>query len=165
MPIVYRLAKKKYPVYDGAGAAAVGGRWNSPGRTIIYATEHYATTILETLVRAGRLKLPGAHHAAPIFIPDDARVERFDPAANPGWDAAGSPVAREFGDGWFDARRTPVLLVPSVPGQPVEWNVLINPLHAEAGRIRPLDSFDIVWDARLFGPAAGTVSLTPPALS
>lgn len=161
MPIVYRVAKKKYPVYDATGAASTGGRWNSPGRAVIYAAEHYATTIIEKLVHAGRLKLPGAHHAAAIFIPEDTRMERFDPAANAGWDAVGASVARRYGDGWFDARRTPVLLVPSVPGQPVEWNVLINPLHPEAGRIRPLDSFDIVWDGRLFGPAAGSVSLAP----
>ena len=71
MPTVFRLAKRRYPVYDGSGAALEGARWNSPGRVLIYASEHYATALLEKLVHAGRTQLPGAHHAAAIEIPDD----------------------------------------------------------------------------------------------
>ena len=40
----------------------------------------------------------------------------------PHWD---SP---SFGDRWYDERRTPVLVVPSVVTR-VEWNVLINQEH------------------------------------
>ena len=64
MPTVYRLAKRRYPVYDGSGAALEGARWNSPGRILIYASEHYATAILEKLVHAGRTQLPGAHRSS-----------------------------------------------------------------------------------------------------
>jgi RES domain-containing protein len=159
VPVVYRVVKKRYPVYDATGAVLAGGRWTSPGVAVVYAAEHYATAILEKLVHAGRLALPGAHHAAAILIPDDLRLERFDPAAHPGWELEGSSVARACGDAWFAARRTPVLLVPSVPGQPVEWHYIINPGHADAPRIRPLDPFDVTWDGRLFGPATGTVTL------
>lgn len=135
----------------------MGGRWTSPGIPVIYVAEHYATAILEKLVHAGRLALPGLHHAAEILIPDDLEIEQFDAAAHSGWDLEGSSVSRAFGDSWVAAARTPVLSVPSVPGQPVERNFVVNPVHPDAARIRPQRPFDVVWDGRLFGPAAGTV--------
>ena len=154
MPTVYRLTKRRYPVYDGSGAALEGARWNSPGRVLNYALEHYATAILEKLVHAGRTQLPGAHHAAAIEIPNDILLERFDPSALPGWDSEESAVARAYGDEWHSSGRSAVLVVPSIPGQPVERNFVINPAHPDAGRIRVGPSFDVVWDGRLFGPPA-----------
>jgi RES domain-containing protein len=152
MPTVYRLAKRTYPVYDGTGAALEGARWNSPGRLLIYASEHYATAILEKLVHAGRTLLPGAHHAAAIEIPDDLPSELFPPGEVPGWEAEDSAAARAYGDGWYAAARTAVLIVPSLPGQPIERNFIINPGHPDASRITVGPSFDVVWDGRLFGP-------------
>ncbi|HEX6615369.1 MAG TPA: RES domain-containing protein [Gemmatimonadales bacterium] len=165
MPTVYRLAKRKYPVYDGTGAALEGARWNSPGRLVIYASEHYATAVLEQLVHAGRTTLPGRHHAAAIHIPDDLPLERFDPAAHPGWDAESSSVARDYGDAWHAAGRTAVLVVPSVPGQPVEWNFVINPAHPEAARIVQAPAFEVRWDGRLFGPSSSSRSASSSSSS
>ena len=156
MPIVYRLAKRRYPIFDGSGAALEGARWNSPGRVLIYASEHYATAILEKLVHAGRTRLPGAHYAAAIQIPEDLPLERFDPGGVPGWELDDSATARAYGDAWHAEARTAVLVVPSLPGQPVERNFIINPAHPDAARIRVLPPFDVVWDGRLFGPPATT---------
>jgi RES domain-containing protein len=150
MPTVYRLAKRRYPIFDGSGAALDGARWNSPGRTLIYASEHYATAILEKLVHAGRTQLPGAHHAAEIRIPDDLPMEWFDPKGTPGWDREDSASARAYGDGWHSAGRTAVLVVPSLPGQPVERNFIINPSHPDAARIQLMPPFDVVWDGPLY---------------
>jgi RES domain-containing protein len=155
MPTVYRLAKRRYPVFDGSGAALEGARWNSPGRVLIYASEHYATAILEKLVHAGRTLLPGAHHAAQIRIPDDLRTEVLDPAELPGWNTEDSAAARAYGDAWHTAGRTAVLVVPSLPGHPIERNFIINPSHTDAGSIEVMPSFDVVWDGRLFIPPEG----------
>lgn len=151
MPTVYRLAKRRYPVYDGTGAALEGARWNSPGRTLVYASEHYATALLEKLVHAGRTTLPGAHHAAAIVIPDDLSIVVLDPATLPGWELEDSAAARDFGDEWYGSGRSAVLVVPSLPGQPIERNFIINPVHPEAARIQVQPSFEVVWDGRLFG--------------
>jgi RES domain-containing protein len=154
VPTVYRLAKRRYPIFDGSGAALEGARWNSPGRILIYTSEHYGTALLEKLVHAGRTQLPGAHHAAAIDIPDDAPVQLFDPARVPGWDGEDSSAARTYGDEWHASLRTAVLIVPSLPGQPVERNFIINPAHPDAARITVRASFDVTWDGRLFGPPA-----------
>jgi RES domain-containing protein len=157
MPIVYRIAKKRHPVYDGTGAYLVGGRWTSPGRMAIYAAWHYSTALVEVLVHAGRLSLPGPHHAAAIHIPEDLPRQRFIPTAHPGWEADDLSVARAYGDGWFDGGHTAVLEVPSVPGAPIEWNVIVSPNHPDAARIQAHPEFDVTWDGRLFGPPHGSV--------
>jgi RES domain-containing protein len=154
VPTVYRLAKRRYPVYDGSGAALEGARWNSPGRLLIYASEHYATAILEKLVHAGRTQLPGAHHAAIIEIPEDVGTDEFEPRSAPGWETDESAVARAYGDEWHASGRTAVLIVPSLPGLPIERNFIINPAHPDAARIRVMPSFDVTWDGRLFGPSS-----------
>jgi RES domain-containing protein len=154
MPTVYRLAKRRYPVYDGSGAALEGARWNSPGRLLIYTSEHYATALLEKLVHAGRTQLPGAHHAAAIEIPEDLGMEEFDPDSAPGWETEESAIAQSYGDAWHASGRTAVLIVPSLPGQPVERNFIINPAHPNAAHIRVKPPFNVVWDGRLFGPPA-----------
>lgn len=157
MPVAYRLAKRRYPVFDGSGAALEGARWNSPGRVLVYASEHYATALLEKLVHAGRTGLPGAHHAAEIRIPDDLALEVFDPGRYPGWETEDSAIARTYGDEWHAQARTAVLVVPSLPGQPIERNFVINQSHPDAARIQVMPSFDVVWDGRLFGPLANRI--------
>jgi len=76
-----------------------------------------------------------------------------------GWDWEESASARAYGDQWHTAGRSAVLIVPSIPGQPVERNFVINPAHPDAARIRVGPSFDVVWDGRLFGPPATSRNL------
>lgn len=40
------------PLWDGTGAALVGGRWNSPGRPVIYGSLSYSCAMLEMLAHA-----------------------------------------------------------------------------------------------------------------
>jgi RES domain-containing protein len=61
---VYRVCRARYARLDGEGAKLVGGRWNSPGRTVVYMAESMALAVLENLVRVtprfpNRLRLCG----------------------------------------------------------------------------------------------------------
>jgi RES domain-containing protein len=150
MAVAWRVAKKRHPVYDGAGAMRMGGRWNSPGRAVIYGADSFAGALLEILTHALRPRtLPGAHHAARLDVPDDL-IEALEPEALPGWEAKGSPEARAFGDRWLAERRSAVLVVPAVPSRPVGRIVMVNPLHPDAGRILVTDPFDVRWDEGFF---------------
>jgi RES domain-containing protein len=150
MPVAWRVAKKRYPVFDGTGARLTGARWNSPGRPIIYASDSFAGAILEILAHSLRPRtLPGTHHAARIAFPTEL-VEIIDASAVPGWATKGSLSAIAFGDRWFDEARSAVLDVPSVSARPIGRSLLINPLHAEAKRIAVSAGFDVEWDERLF---------------
>ncbi|CAN5254175.1 RES family NAD+ phosphorylase [soil metagenome] len=151
MAWVYRVAKTKYPVFDGTGAALAGGRWNSPGHPVVYAAECLAASLLEILARAGRRqKLPGNHHCARAFLPEGLEVDVVEEAGLPGWDADGSVVARSIGDRWIEQRRTAILSVPAVTAKPFGRNLLLNPGHPEYPLIRVEPASPITWDSRLF---------------
>ena len=151
MPSVYLIAKARYPVFDGTGAYLEGGRWNSPGRPVVYGSTCLAGCLLEVLVHAGCLqKIPGAHHCARAEVPDDLAMETVDEARLPGWDAPDSSAARAFGDAWLAEARSAVLSVPAAAARPFGRNLLLNPAHPDFARIRLHPPEPIAWDARLF---------------
>ena len=125
-----------------------GARWNSPGRRIIYAAETYAGALLEILVHASG-SVPRSQGYVEIEIPAGLSIEEVAPDDVPHWDAASFEAAQMFGDRWYDERRTPVLLVPSVVTI-IERNVLINQEHPEFARIRATPPRPVRWDRRLW---------------
>ena len=149
--VAWRVCKVAYAPLDGTGALLRGGRWHSAGRPVVYAADSYAGAILEILAHVLRPRtLPGAHHAARLEIPDEL-VAVIDSAALPsGWDARGSPEARQLGDEWLTAGRSAVLVVPSIPARPIGRTVCIDPAHPDAVRITVGDPFPVPWDDRLF---------------
>ena len=51
MPLIWRLTSPAYAhVLDGEGARVAGGRWNSPGRRVVYASSHLSLSVLEVFV-------------------------------------------------------------------------------------------------------------------
>lgn len=148
--IAWRITKVRYPPFDGTGARDWGGRWNSGGRSVVYAADSFAGAILEILGHALRPRmLPGQHHAVRIVIPDSA-VERVDPHDVAGWNDVGARSAVKYGDAWYDARRSVALRVPSLPARPVGSVVVINTAHSDADGIEVSAPFPVPWDERLF---------------
>jgi RES domain-containing protein len=146
----FRIGDARFPLFDGTGALLCGGRWNSPGRSVIYAAETYAGAILEILVHANLNRLPRAHAVITIEIPSDLEVERLSPSELAGWDAPEQAASRAFGDRWLAEARTAVLLVPSLVTQGREHNVLLNPVHPRFDRIAHSLPEPVAWDKRLF---------------
>ncbi len=147
----WRIADGRFDPFSGVGASLVGGRWNSPGLGVIYASRSYAGAMLECLAHAGIGRVPRTHVAVEIAIADAVAVEQLDEGRLPvGWDHADLLVARAVGDTWIRELRTAVLVVPSVVARK-EGNVLINPRHPEFSRITASAPEAVVWDARLFG--------------
>lgn len=144
----FRVADMRHELFDGSGAMRHGARWNSPGRRVIYAAETYAGALLEVLVHASG-SVPASQGYIEIEIPAALAIEEITPEDVPHWDARSFDAAREFGDHWYDERRTPVLLVPSVVTR-VERNVLINQDHADFERIRAGQPVAVRWDTRLW---------------
>lgn len=153
---IYRIGDGRHPLWDGTGAALVGGRWNSPGRPVIYGSLTYACAMLEILVHANIGRIPTTHRYVMADLPDDVKVERRDPEMLPsGWDAEASTAARIFGDLWLSEARSAVLLVPSVVAK-LEWNALVNPAHPDAMRMTLSSTEPVIWDRRLFGRLSGS---------
>lgn len=146
----FRIADRRFSIFDGTGARITGGRWNSPGRPLIYAAETFAGALLEVLVHANLSRIPRSHACIEIAIPDDVSIEEATFDAVPGWRNEDQQASRNFGDLWLSEARTAVLLVPSLVTQGRERNVLINPLHADAKRIAVSQPSEVYWDERLF---------------
>jgi len=146
---VYRIADSRHPIFDGTGAATLGGRWNSPGRRVIYASETYAGALLEKLAHTNVGRVPKNQVYVEIEIPAVVPIEILDSAGLPGWDRADQQASRMYGDTWYDERRSAVLLVPSMITR-VERNVVINENHPAFPEIKASSPRPVIWDERLF---------------
>jgi RES domain-containing protein len=146
----FRIADRRSPIFEGTGARLVGGRWNSPGRAVIYAAETFAGAVLEVLVHSSMGRLPKTHALVEITIPEEIAVETVAAAAVPGWEAKDQIASRAFGDRWLEEQRTAVLLVPSAVTGGRERNVLLNPVHGEFRHITVSMPQEVIWDERLF---------------
>ena len=144
----FRIADMRHTIFDGSGAMIHGARWNSPGRRVIYAAETYAGALLEILVHASG-SVPRSQGYVEIEIPSGLSIEEITQGDLPRWDAPSFEATRAFGDRWYDERRTPVLIVPSVVTR-VERNVLINQEHPEFPLIQAGQAVRVRWDARLW---------------
>jgi RES domain-containing protein len=146
----FRIADRRFPLFDGTGARLAGGRWNSPGRSVIYAAETYAGAVLEVLVHANLGRLPRTHAWIEITIPSEVSTETVTAEIVPRWDAHDPSATRGFGDRWLEERRSAVLLVPSFVTRGRERNLLINPEHRQFSTIKTTKPQDVAWDERLF---------------
>lgn len=147
---IYRIGDSRHPIWDGTGAAMVGGRWNSPGRPAIYGSLSFACAMLEILVHANIGRIPSTHCYVVAEVPGNVAIERHGAQSLPnGWDSDNSSIARRFGDQWLQEARSAVLVVPSVVAK-LEWNAVINPLHPNANQLLVSATQKVIWDQRLF---------------
>lgn len=156
--VLWRIATdtRDYEADDlsGKGAELTGGRWNRAGRPLVYAASTAALACLETVVHLNGDGLPLNRFLvrieAPAAVWQARRVLTLSelPA---GWSAIPEGrVSLDIGDAWLREGATLFLVVPSVI-VPEEWNVLINPVHPDASRLRATKLRPWLFDQRLRG--------------
>ncbi|MCX5570691.1 RES family NAD+ phosphorylase [Kaistia nematophila] len=139
--IAWRISRAPFADLSGTGARLYGGRWNSPGRALIYAAETAALAVLEV-----RCYLD----LTPDLLPDDyvlTGIEIGDAAIETVEALPEAPL--EVGDAWLATARTPVLRVPSFI-VPESFNLLLNPAHPAAGDLKVASQRPFRFDARLW---------------
>lgn len=151
MPRAWRLTKTRYlaDAFSGEGARLYGGRWNSPGRRAVYASETLSLAALEVLVHldaSGPLK---AYSYIPVEF-DPALVESVERDRLPTdwWAWPVPPAVVAIGDRWLIEGRSAVLSVPSAV-VPTEHNFILNPQHPHFGRITIGEARPFAFDLRL----------------
>jgi len=148
---ICRIGDSRHPLWDGTGAAMVGGRWNSSGRPVIYGALSYACAMLEILVHANIGRVPTTQVHVVAEVPDHVALECLGASCLPrGWDSDDLSIARQVGDQWLQEARTAVLIVPSVVAR-LEWIAIANPLHPDAQHLSVSPTQPVLWDQRLFG--------------
>ena len=132
----WRMVKQKYAAtaFSGEGAARNGGRWNSRGVSVIYASSTKSLAALESLVHLNPPLL-----FIYVFIGlkfDNTLVEIIRPQTLPSnWRAEPPPSStQQMGDAWVLEARSAALAAPSVliTG---ELNYLLNPAHHDFKKI------------------------------
>jgi RES domain-containing protein len=112
----WRIVKAKHAAtaFSGEGAFVFGGRWNSPGVRVVYASITKSLAALETLVHL--IPTVAFRYVAFRVEFDEALVEKFSPAALPAdWsDEPPPPSSQAVGDLWVKQARSAVLELPSV---------------------------------------------------
>ncbi|HEV2261935.1 MAG TPA: RES domain-containing protein [Candidatus Rubrimentiphilum sp.] len=157
--IAWRITKRKYAtrraVLSGSGARETGGRWNEPGLPLIYASENASLALLETLVQTSVQRLPKNLVIVQITIPENAESEAISVDALPAdWKSIGNPKCVALGSAWQQAKRTLFLRVPSAVN-PLESNLLLNPLHAGIRGCRVAKAIRLHFDPRLLSLLGG----------
>jgi RES domain-containing protein len=143
----YRVCRRIYARLDGDGARRIGGRWNSPGRPVVYMAQSVALAVLENLVHMSRQDYPTGYVVVAATIPDHVSILDHTRFLNE--DAPKESRQREAGDAWLKSRESAVLRVPSavVVG---ERNYLINPKHLDFAQITVDPPVALRFDERLF---------------
>jgi RES domain-containing protein len=177
---VVRLHRSRYSPKDSTGARLYGGRWNSPGNDVLYASSTLALACLEVLVHFRDVGLiPTDYVFCEIDVPEDL-IGMWPFEGESALARIESPVlSREFGDQWFRRtipetsgalRQTYVLeeigeevrlkLDPPAPVQaipsviiPREMNYLISPVHPRFGQLAWGEPKPFGFDPRLIATA------------
>ena len=147
---VFRISAPKYVsvALTGEGAARAGARWNSRGMRVGYTAQSESLAKLDMLVHVDREDVPVGYRILVFEVPDDAIGTLEDVPA--GWNAFPfSAHVRAVGDRWIAEGASLALRVPSVLARG-EWNILVNPAHAQAGEIRLVEDQPLAFDPRLF---------------
>jgi RES domain-containing protein len=147
----WRIVKRKLArnAFSGEGARLYGGRWNSPGVSVVYTAQSQSLAALELLVHLENSDL--LHEYVVIEARFDASlVARVSKADLPrDWRASPPPVdARAIGDAWIAEEPSPVLELPSAI-IPAESIFLLNPQHSAFAQIEIGEPVRFEFDLRL----------------
>jgi RES domain-containing protein len=149
---LWRITRAAFQSLNGEGARLHGGRWNSEGLAVVYLSSSLSLAALEYLVHLDIEDAPSDLVASEVEVPESVREERvLTSALPPDWNqVADHPQCVRLGDLWLREGRTALLRVPSAV-VPIETNVLLNPGHADAGRVHVISHEPFAFDRRLLG--------------
>lgn len=135
---------------DGRGGLIASARWHTQGRSIVYLAESPAGALVEHLVHLelNPARLPKFYRLLKAEAPDDLSARTVAAADLPSNWINDQVATRTTGDEWLASGNSALLRVPSAI-LPETLNVLLNPEHADASRIRILWHAEHPWDARL----------------
>jgi RES domain-containing protein len=147
--IVFRLSKAAFVTLDGEGARLYGGRWNSPGRPMVYTAQSPSLAVLEVLVHLDLPLdlMPDDYRLLAIDVPDGAPIETL--AATP----ADIGACQAAGDDFLSRGASLAMIAPSVV-VPRESNVLLNVSHVAMADVRVVSNDPFSFDPRLIDPSA-----------
>ena len=147
----WRIIQRKHTkaAFDGSGARKFGGRWNSPGISLVYTAQSQSLAILEVLVHLNAPGLLQQYVLIPISIAESLIEQLPNAAVSGNWRRTPAPPAlQNIGDEWVRSARSAVLQVPSAL-VPAEHNFLLNPAHSDFKKLFIGEPVPFRFDSRL----------------
>lgn len=148
----FRISNKKWSDHlSGKGAALKGARWNSIGTEIIYTATNRSLAMAEVAVHLPVAMLSDEFLMVTIFIPDDTPIRIVQSKDLPiNWNTFPHiPACQTFGDEFINENKFCILKIPSAVTQG-DFNLLINPFHADFVRIKVVEIVPFPFDHRIF---------------
>ena len=146
---LFRITRAEYQNdLSGIGAYRFGGRWNSAGNSMLYASSRRSLAMLEILVHWQRPIPPPDYVVVVLFVPDTLASTHV-PYITHDWQVE-QQWSKDTGDSWLNEKKTLLMRVPSVV-VPSEWNYLINSNHPDAESVKVIHIEPFQFDNRLFG--------------
>jgi RES domain-containing protein len=119
---LFRLHRRHRAAADYQGSLIQPNRWNPAGVPMLYCSSALSLACLEVLVHLGPDQIPPDYVYSFTELNIPAEVSGFR------GDLSDEDSTRRLGHAWAGSRRSLALLVPSAI-IPVEFNVLLNPVH------------------------------------
>ncbi len=117
-----RLHRLHRAAADYQGSLIQPNRWNPAGVPMLYCSGALSLACLEVLVHLGPDQIP------PDYVYSSAELNVPAETAEFRGDVTDEDATRRLGHTWASSRRSLALLVPSAI-IPMEFNVLLNPVH------------------------------------
>ena len=139
---IWRICRAKFAgeAFSGVGARRFGGRWNSPGVPMVYASSSLALAAMQ----------PDDLVAIAAMLPKGEPAQQLEPGKLPrGWWKNEFGPLRAIGDKWIEGKSSLAISVPSAALR-TEWNVLVNPLHPAVREIKIEKPQPFRFDERMF---------------
>ncbi len=148
--IVYRICNATYDNdISGTGAKLFGGRWNSNGIPMLYASINISLTVLEMLVNNQFKDFSIPLSLMTISLPDNSHENEIKLKKLKNDWAEDTSYTKYIGNEFVKSNSNLYLQVPSAV-MLEEHNFLINPLHNDHKKIKIIDVKSFRTDKRLF---------------
>ncbi len=148
MPTLWRISN--YVDLSGFGGEKFASRWTSLGKRVVYLAESPAGALLEILVHLQFEddEWPDDYQLLEIEVPESIAVRELMPNPKHGWSERPNTTQRA-GDTWISSQQSPLARVPSAI-VPRTSNILLNPLHPDAPKLKVISVIRERFDTRLF---------------
>jgi RES domain-containing protein len=150
--VAFRLLKTRFAhdPLSGEGARLYGGRWNSPGVSVVYLGSSVSLCALDVLVHLQATRPLDAYSLASVEL-DRKHVQLLDRSSLPAsWRHSPAPASvQAIGDAWVRSGTSLALEVPSAV-IPSESTLVVNTLHPAFASLRLVSVAPFALDPRLF---------------
>lgn len=148
---VWRLFPQRFreTAFTGVGGLYAARRWNRLGTPIVYCATSPALAALEFFVNLDPGEAPDELLMVQATFPDRF-IETLDQSLLPSdWRELNNLDCRDLGSDWAKSSRSLALQVPSVVVEG-DSNLLVNPAHADFGKVAVAEAIPFRFDPRMF---------------